>query len=209
MPTPASARFAEDRVARREAVEFHAKALGREYCGEGWLQRIERRVEKSATPVTVLTPNANIPPRALSGGPKSPSKEMVDGMHSSDIVPASSSRQAANLQKRTPRARSLRKQMGSGRKAKPVEGHQPFAEMTEAILHVHTAERHIVERKKEDSASRQVSVLHPAVPRYPELTTESSQMGVEWTLTDSQSVDDGSHNESSEYHHRVRTISSS
>jgi hypothetical protein len=78
--------------------------------------------------------------------------------------------------------------MGSGRKAKVLDSEQPYAEMTEALLHVQVAEKHIVERRKEDPGSRQFSVLHPANPRYPDLTTESSQMGVEWTLTEDHSM---------------------
>lgn len=210
IPRPTSARFAEERTARRDAVEFHAKSLGREYRGEGWLQRIERRVEKASTPVTVVNSQAHMPPRNFGGGPKSPakqctSKERDEGMHSSDMIPDSPSRQEAGLRKHTPRSMFLKtgrgkKQMGSGRKAKLVDNDK-FGDMTEAILHVQTAERHIVERKKEESVTRQLSVLHPANPRYPDLAAEPSQTGVEWTLTDerSMSVDESSQHEPHEY----------
>lgn len=198
--TPGSARaqFAEERALQRQIqVEFQAKALGREYCGESWLQRIERRVEKAATPVTVLNPQVHRPSPTTRDAPQSPSRGQPDSEHRrerpgskdmpSEMVPMS----PTNVRRHSPkpplvqRSRLGRKQMGTGRKAKATTGNQPLAEFTEALMRVQVAPRHIVLRKMQDGgASRQLSVLHPACPRYPDLATESSQMGVEWTLNE-------------------------
>lgn len=203
-PRPPSAQFAEEH-ARGQQVEFRAKTLGREYCGESWLRRIERRVDKAATPVTILDPQAQRLSRVFqSRGPESSpsrgqrasqrgqhgSNEKDDGVPS-DMLLISSGQQVTNVSRYIPkpvvRTRTQKQQMGSGRKAKLADGTQPYADLTEAqeaFLLVRTAERHTVEKRKEDSASRQLSVLHPVCPRYQDLATESSQIGVEWTLAE-------------------------
>lgn len=208
-PRPPSAQFAEERAARHP-FEFRAKTLGREYCGENWLQRIERRVDKTATPVTILDQQAQHSPRTMRS-PESPARdhpqrqraeqsmrEKDDDMPS-ESLPGSLSQHVQQIRKHRPhrvlKTSTRKQQMGSGRKAKLLNGEQPYAEMTEALLRVRVAETHIIERRKEEPGSRQFSVLHPASPRYQDLATESSQMGVEWTLTEdhSMSADGGSH----------------
>lgn len=207
-PRVPSAQWAEEH-ADKTPFEFRAKTLGREYCGESWLQRIERRVDKTATPVTILDPQVQHEQQVLQsslsrgqhdrGGAARRrfresgirTKEKDDEMPS-DAMPATLSQQVAYVRKHTPRnvvrTRTQKKQMGSGRKAKLCEEDQAYADMTEALLQCRVAEKHIIQRSTKEHASRQFSVLHPAEPRYPDLTTESSQMGVEWTLTEDHSV---------------------